>query len=161
MIFTYKKIRKCCIRGLEAITCIAVLCLLTILLLQIVSRMLKFPIPGTMIFANIFLMWIAFPAACLGIEKKMQLGVDAVYNILSIKYRCFMDIIVGLALAIFAAFAMIYGGSIIAVYLIKNSDWIRFMFYLPLIISGCFMTLQGIERIIYGIYGQPFGEEEK
>ena len=72
-----------------------------------------------------------------------------------------MDIIVGLALAIFAAFAMIYGGGIIAVYLIKNSDWIRFMFYLPLIISGCFMTLQGIERIIYGIYGQPFGEEEK
>ena len=123
--------------------------------------MLKFPIPGTMIFANIFLMWIAFPAACLGIEKKMQLGVDVVYNILSIKYRCFMDIIVGLALAIFAAFAMIYGGGIIAVYLIKNSDWIRFMSYLPLIISGCFMTLQGIERIIYGIYGQPFGEEEK
>lgn len=161
MIFIYKRIRRYCILGLEGITCIAVICLLLVLLLQIVSRMLKLPISGTMIFANMFLMWIAFPAACLGLEKKMQLGVDLLYNLLPAKFRCLMDIIAGLAIIIFATFAMIYGGSIIAIYLIKNSDWIRFMFYLPLIISGCFMTLQGGERIIQGIYYKHFGEEKE
>lgn len=160
MIYLYKKFRKQCIKILEIMTCAAVIGLLIILLLQIGSRLLKLPLAGTMIWANMLLMWIAFPAACLGLEKKMQLGVDILYNILSEKYRRFMDVIAGASIVVFALFAMIYGGGVIAIYLLKKSDIIRFMFYLPLIISGCFMLLQGGERMAKGIFGKGSAGEE-
>ena len=79
---TYFKIKSYCLKGLEIVTCVALLGLLTVLLVQIVSRLLKCPVTGTMTYANMLLMWVAFPAACLGIDKKMQLGVDVLYNIL-------------------------------------------------------------------------------
>ena len=161
MISLYKKIRRVLFRFLELATCISVMGLLFVLLLQIFARIIKFSCPDTMVWANMLLMWISFPAACLGLEKKMQLGVDFLYNMLSIKYRCFMDVVVGISIMVFSIFAMVYGGSFIAVSLFKNSEFIRFMFYVPLIISGFVMIMQGGERILYGIFGIHFEKEEE
>ncbi len=159
---TYFKIKSYCLKGLEIVTCVALLGLLTVLLVQIVSRLLKCPVTGTMTYANMLLMWVAFPAACLGIDKKMQLGVDVLYNILPVGKKGLLDIVSGMSIALFAVLAMCYGGSVISLFLLKNSEFIRFMFYLPLVLSGCIMTLLGMERFVLGVYRAGFakGSEE-
>ncbi len=152
----FLKIKAFCLKIMEVITCAALLCLLGVLLLQIVSRMLKMPFPGTMTYATMLLMWVAFPAACLGLEKKMQLGVDLLYNLLSVRNRGFLDIIAGLSIALFAVLAMCCGGSCIAFFLLENREIVRFMFYLPLILSGVVMIMQGADRIIAGVRAVAF-----
>ena len=91
----------------------------------------------------------------------MQLGVDLFYNMLSIRKKGILDVIVGLSIALFAVFGMCFGGSCIAVFLLKNNENIRFLFYLPLILSGAVMILQGIERVITGICRVSFTVERE
>ncbi|MBN2588718.1 MAG: TRAP transporter small permease [Sedimentisphaerales bacterium] len=158
MLSSLLKLNKLLIKLLE-ITVILVIGFLVIdVLWGVFSRyVLKNQSPWTEELATMLLIWVSLLGAAIGFIRKSHLGVDYFVNKMSQKKQAIGEIVVYILIAVFASFAMIYGGTRLVALTLKLGQVSPAMqlkmgyVYMAVPISGFFILVFSIETIIKNV----------
>jgi TRAP-type C4-dicarboxylate transport system permease small subunit len=148
-------IRAALTRSLEWVVIVLVACLVLDVLWGVCSRfVLQAPSRWTEEVATTLLIWVSLLGAAVAFSRKEHLGVDYLMNRFDPAARRLMAIVGQLLIIFFAAAVMIYGGYVLVSETLKAGQvtpalGIRMGYvYVAVPVSGVFITLFGLERIV-------------
>ena len=155
MMRTLAALRAAIGRAIDA----AVIALMAVLVADVVWQVLtrfvlRAPSPWSEELARILLIWLALLGAAAGFARGAHLGVDVLVARLPPRERAACELFVHVLVALFAAVVMLYGGgrlvaATLATRQVSASLGIRMGYvYLAVPLSGAFILLVGVERIL-------------
>ena len=155
------KIRKIIDKVLESFLIIIMGILVLDVLWQVISRyLLKSPSSFTDELARFLLIWVGILGAAYAAGKKMHLAIDIFINKFNEKYKKLIHILINTAIALFAVFVMVIGGSNLMYILLKLGNTTPAL-SIPIGYIYSVIPISGILIIYYSLYEIAAARKEK